>query len=115
MVSPALIPLPISKKPHFLPSSDTCSFLMADLVLLWTLNLYSGVLATLKVPLIRIRATASIKTFPKLLLTRIHFFSQVISVPDFSGSARTVEIRAFDREMIRDGGAVAQIVNLRMV
>src|SRR5215831_4342883 len=89
------MPAPISKKPHFLPSSDTCSFLIADFVLLWTLNLYSGVLAMLKVQLIRTRATASIKTFPKLLLTRIHLFSRVISVPDIRGERQARRDRAF--------------------
>src|SRR6266550_3148076 len=75
-VAPAAMPSPMSKTPHFLPSSDTWIFLMASLVLLWNLNLYSVCgLAKLSVKLSSSRAAATMTTFPKLLLTRIDLLS----------------------------------------
>src|SRR5947207_3933987 len=75
-VAPAAMPSPMSKTPHFLPSSDTWIFLMANLVLLWILNLYStwGV-ATLSVELISSRAAARRATCSHLLLMRIDLLS----------------------------------------
>src|SRR5882724_11650245 len=88
------MPAPISKKPYFLPSSETRIFLITVLVLLVTLNLYSSAKADSD-RVARVRVSSN-------TLTDIFFMDWTLSLLDFCATGTIQRAGCFNNNYSDD-------------